>query len=332
MTLALALLFAAPSASAQDLVEVFAYPFFESEDAYNGNDGWSGGYSEDEWLGYVGDFGTYVYSTTDDNGGSFGSGDAIDNWLVHDTISVEDGAVVANIYCGDDDTMGLVFHHQGSGDYFLFTLTAQSGGGGGGSSSPFDEGASSNTAVLARISGGSAEVLDVQSFGYANQLVKIGLSFNDGVVTGWYWDDYTAGFEDVSDTLSADSESVGAGSAGFYAYDVGGNDGAFFGTPQVFAFDDDSDGVIDDLDNCEFDANPDQEDADGDGIGSACDDDEGGTDGTDGTDGINFDDTGEGGATGSPKLSACACDAGGGLASGGLLLALAGLVRRRRES
>jgi len=330
MTLALALLLAAPIASAQDTVEVFSYRFFESGQPYSGTDGWSGGYRADEWIGYEGDFGTYVYSTTDDNGGTWGSGEATDNWLVHDDIAVEDGAVTANIYSGDDDSMGVVLHHQGSGDMFIFVLTATSAGGGGGSSSPFDAGASANTAVLARISGGVSQVLNVQSFGYpASELVKIGLSFNDGVAIGWLWDDTTGTFDDRSNIVVADTESLGGGSAGFYAYDVGGSDGAFFGTPTVYAFDEDGDGIIDDDDNCEFVENADQGDADGDGIGSACDDDEGGTDGTEG--GIEFDDTGAAGATGSPELSACACDAGGGLATGGLLFALAGLVRRRRE-
>ncbi|MEM1002643.1 MAG: gliding motility-associated C-terminal domain-containing protein, partial [Bacteroidota bacterium] len=38
--------------------------------------------------------------------------------------------------------------------------------------------------------------------------------------------------------------------------------------------DDDNDGILDVDDNCQFVANPDQDDNDGDGIGDACDDDD----------------------------------------------------------
>ncbi len=336
MTAALALLLLAPAAHAQDLVPVWENDDFQEDRSYAGSGGWSGGYDADAWLGYEGETGTYVYSTTDDNGGSFGSGDAIDNWLVNESIDIEDGAITTWIYSGDDDSMGVVFHHQGADDYFLFTLTSNDSTSGG-ASSPFEEGASRGTAVLARISGGDAEVLATGRFGYdTGAIQKIGLSFNDGEVIGWFWEEADGDFGDVSETLRADADGLGGGSGGYYAYDVGGNDGAFFGNTVVYAFDDDGDGVIDDADNCEFVANEDQADGDGDGIGSACDDDEPGDDsgspgdgGTDsgGADGATL---GGGSGAGDAKLSACGCDASGGVATGGLLLGLLGLVRRRR--
>ena len=92
-----------------------------------------------------------------------------------------------------------------------------------------------------------------------------------------------------------DSDPLPAGSIGFYAYNIGGiedgDDYTFFGEVDVFAYDDDDDGVMDDEDNCEDVANEDQQDLDGDGIGSACDDDEGSGDESAGSDGGGGDRT-----------------------------------------
>ena len=356
--LALAALVSAPL-FAQDLVEVWDYNDFRDDEYYQDNDGWYGGYGDDYWLGYEGSTANYVFSTTDDNGGDWGDGDARDNWLVHEDIQVEDGMITAYIYTTDDDTMGMVFNFQDEENYYIFAVTGEAGGGGG-SSSPFDD-IGERTGVIARIDGGRAEVLAEARMTYQEGAInKLGISFNDGEIIGAFWEDYEGRPTDPDDTVEAEGDSFGVGTGGVYAYDAGGvgggSDSAAFGNIQVYQWDDDEDGVVDDDDNCEFVANPDQADADEDGIGTACDDDEptgddggadggsdGGTDdgGTDdgGTGDVGGDDSGQvPGNFADADLTSCSCSGTGrslrsGTGAAGVLLIalLAGLVRRRED-
>ncbi len=122
-----------------------------------------------------------------------------------------------------------------------------------------------------------------------------------------------------------------------------GDAGDIVAPDVIIRRDGDEDGAFDNDDNCPDDANADQGDADGDGVGDVCDDDEGETGGeetegptTDSGSGETGSDGGSGtgdgsGGQGDGDGSGCGCV--GGSASGlgaGLGLALL-LVRRRRR-
>jgi len=331
------LLLAAP-VQAQNLVEVWDYNDFETDESYAGYDGWENGYSDDIWFGYEGSTANYVFSSTDDgeDGDEFGIGGPADNWLVHEDISVEDGMITAYMWTQDDDTLGIVFGFQDENTWLVFALTGE-GGGGGGVSSPF--GASAAEGVLVKVQDGEAEVLETARMAYADSTVqRIGISFNDGEVVGLFWEDYTDELDEPFDTIEASTDGFGPGSGGVYAYNAGGTSSSQgqtgFGNIQLYQWDDDEDGVVDDEDNCEFVENPDQEDADGDGIGTACDEDEGGGSGSGSGSGSGEggDDTGGHYIEGlNGELSTCGCSGTGGLA-GGLLFAVFATFFRRRES
>ena len=359
----IALLCLTGAASAQDTILEWSYNDFETGSTYNGRDGWEGGYAADDWDGYEGESANYAISATDDDepGASPGEGGPQDNWLVHEDISMLDGMLTSIVYATDDDTVGMVFNFQDAENYYIFTLTGESGGGGGYFSNPYDE-VSGPTAMIVRVEDGDFEILETADFSYETSRVgRMAVSMNDGELVGMYWGDSGDDLDSPDETITVtDGEGAfGAGSAGVFAYNMGGDffrgeDIVAYGAFELYAFDDDGDGIADDFDNCEFEANEDQADADGDGIGSACDDDEGGDDGGDGDDGDDGGDGGgdggdgggDGGDGGDPdigfdtgltapldpdaKLSTCACSGGGG-AMGGLVLAMLAGLRRRRE-
>ncbi|RME20826.1 MAG: hypothetical protein D6798_19585 [Deltaproteobacteria bacterium] len=296
-------------ASAPDLVQVWHYDSYPDDVELDGVDGWHSGYAEDPWQGYHSSSTgiNFAASLTDDNGGSFGSGEAADNWLVNDNAEVQDGAAVSIFYTEDDDTIGLVFGWVDATNYYVLMLCGDGRGSGG--SNPIQQG---NWSGIVRIRNGTPEILAQTDRTYDSGTIQaFAVAVNDGEILAWVWPD-TATDRAPSIELSAtDPQPIaGTGRVGFYAYDAGATGAtsrALFGPIEAWAFDDDGDGVIDDEDNCEFVANADQADADGDGIGSACDDDEptggdgGGTDGG-GTDGGATDGGGTDGGSGDGGL------------------------------
>ena len=354
--------------------EVWSYEDFPSEQSVVGVDGWTAGYEEDSWLGYeVEGWGNVVFTTTDDNSeDDFGDGGAKDNWLINTQVDLDDMWLQTYAYTEDDDTLGVVFNFQNAENYYAFWLIGTRGGSDTNASNPIDYSPQVRT-VLVKVEDGDVEVLEETEQSYTRgTLMRLAAGANDERVYGIVWMDYEADASDYDIYLNhQDDDPLPRGHAGFYAYDAGGFDSdrvTLFGEITVYAYDDDADGVLDDEDNCEDTANPDQQDLDGDGIGSACDDDEGSSDdggddeGSDdgsaadagdegGDDGGGPDsggswDTGSGGgldtddglslgddrplATGG-DLTACGCSGTGG-AVGGLALALLGVVSRRRRS
>lgn len=233
-----------------------------------GRDGWRGGLSIDPWSASPPTgprAGQQLEPTTDVNssdfglGGGFGEGGAVDNWLVKGD-AARDAGVQGIFTQQDDDTVGLVLAHDGYDTFYLAGWTADSAPGPVGS-------VDGPTVFLVRVEGGAPLLLETAEAPRLGGSSGMRLNHNDGRL---------AVFLDGTLLIDAvDPRPLPAGKGGVYAYDNGPDrdGGVSFDTVAFYAFDDDDDGVIDDLDNCERDPNPRQADADADGVGYACDPD-----------------------------------------------------------
>lgn len=241
-------------------LEIWSRDTFPDQDLA-GTDGWTNGYDDDPWSGSRST--NSLLPQTDDNGGAFGDGGPHDNWLVrgpdHTNAIVQ--AVVGNL---DDDTIGLVLSHNGTGRYYLLLHTSDS------APEPISQ-VDEPALILLRIDGTNASILgrvdDVAELadppGSPMSLERRGnrlIARLDGQV--------------LIDTT--DPQPLGPGKAGAYSYDCGDEDGrnretAYISSIALLALDGDDDGVADDDDNCVDTPNPGQDDPDDDGLGSACD-------------------------------------------------------------
>ena len=296
-----------------------------------GSDGWRGGYSEDPWYAWRG----AAYSVTDDRvHGEFpgyGEGTEADNWLIRGA-AVAQGIVRLNWGTDDDDTIGLVSNHNGSGDFYMLIYSEQS------VPPPLSETDDQPELLLYRVKDGSAKVLKRVRSSYAKESNVLSLEVDDGILTASLNGDTFFAVEDTA--------PLGAGKAGMYAYNSGedgGNSSSYcwINSIDVSYVDEDDDGIPDDSDNCEAVANPDQADWNDNGVGDACGDSEpqdtGEPTDTAQPDTGSSDTDIPGGVTGNIELEAMSCGCASQPGSvqgrsrlGGLLLLLGLTVRRRR--
>lgn len=302
------MLFALTSLAVATPIEVWSEDYFEPDDSTfaDQNDDWDYSYERDPW--YAG--GGVLYSLTDDSVNN--DPQAAENWVISGE-DVQNVVVNAVLFNEDDDALGIVSNHDGKDSYYLLFHSADD-------APPMGEGVDGPTLVLWRVEGGDAEELGRERADLPEGEVDFKLSVNG--------DKLRASLDGEVLITATDSDPLGAGQAGFYAYNTGydngggGNTNAGATEIEVLAHDDDDDGVIDDVDNCEAVENPEQEDEDGDGIGDACDEDYEDPDGP-------GDDSGY---VGDEVVIEGSCGGCGGGSGGGLLaLGVLALLARRRD-
>ena len=288
-TLLLALALSATQAQAGE-VNLYDVTNFPGQGELAGMDGWENGYSGDPWWRDGG----VAASITDHNigdtpwGTTYGSGGAIDNWIVK-AGQIAQGGVEATFVNEDDDTVALVLGVNDGMDLYMAGYTKDN------APDPLG-GQSQGTLFLIRVASGNATVVDTFTLDLpVDTPHTLRVDSNDGEVS-----------VSMNGTLrisATDPAPIPAGRGGMYGYDsgeAGGGGGTTWGggggggsamyitAVRGFQFDDDDDDIVDDEDNCEFIANTDQADADNNGIGDACE----------GTTGTGTGGTGTGTATG----------------------------------
>lgn len=271
----------------------------------DGTDGWSAGYAADAWWADAYDPGdgrvTFALSLTDHN--VTDDPEAARNWLIRGE-DLRQVHVDAWLFNQDDDTIGVVFGHDGQDTWYLAAHASDS------APPPVDV-VQEPTLFLVRYEAGVGTLLasapaELDAFDFS----VLGIRANDGRIEVRL---------DGAPVLDVEEDLLPAGQVGLYAYDAGfegsGSTQALFDRIVVRWFDDDDDGVVDDQDNCEDAANAEQADADADGLGDACDGDAP-PDPEPGGDTEDPDEPDE------PVTGAGGCSCGGGTHGGGLALLL----------
>ncbi len=240
-----------------------------SSSSFSGTTAWVSSYSTDTWSAqYYGG----VWAKTDDTGGTWGSGGAINNHLVYTGDSWDDFTFDATLYQGDDDTIGLVFRFQDNSNFYLLLFPGgadyPSVGTGGTSTS------GSGTRLYSVV-GGSATLV-ASSTTSLTRLYTIDVEIvASGSDIDVYVDNNRNGVFATSEHLiDTTSTTLTTGEVGLYCYNNGNtNGGCYFDDVLVTLPDADSDTVADYEDNCPAVSNVSQADLDGDDVGDACDTD-----------------------------------------------------------
>jgi hypothetical protein len=306
-------------------VEAWNRDTFVSDAYVDGTDGWVSGFSYDPWYGtYDSQFALPVTDMNiyDVGGSAYGSGWAGDNWLIRGE-DVAEGSTYVRFLMEDDDTVGLVFCHDGQDTFYMAAWTGQS-------APPGITIGSNPILFLLRVENGVASVLGpVANANYRTDWDEVVAGQNDGVV---FVELNTQRLIEVTDP-----NPLPAGQSGLYSYDAGYDGGTndtnvYFDRIVVEWFDDDDDRVPDDIDNCETVENPEQEDGDGDGVGTACDPDEVPSDTDTGDSGDTSDSDDRPHLDGDEGVGAsCGCDGASGAGTGAAFTALLTALRLRRR-
>ncbi|MDP2307764.1 MAG: MopE-related protein [Pseudomonadota bacterium] len=235
-----------------------------SVSSFSGTGGWVSGFATDTWSTVSGGS---VYARTDDGGGTWGSGGALDNHLVYTAEAWDDFTMGVRLYSGDDDAIGVVFRYQDAGNFYLVVLSAGGFIPSSGTGGELDLSGSR----LYVVSEGSASLLASSSMTYTSSRTHDLQIITSGADIDVWFDDDDNGIYDSTDLMfsASDSTFVG-GSVGLYCYQNGNGipGGCAFDDVTVSSPDSDADGV---RDACELDA-------DGDGFdttavgGDDCDD------------------------------------------------------------
>jgi hypothetical protein len=224
------------------------------ENSFSGTDGWLSGYDRDSWSTRDS---SGVYARTDDDGGTWGSGDALDNHLVQTERAWSDFQLVVDTYQDDNDSIGVVFRFVDARNFYLFVLFGSPSWGnvaaapGSGDGDP-DLLTSFAGSILYRVRDGRAEILDNSFLSYQRAAWrKVRVTVEGSTIAAQYDADGDNVFESTEAWLEAEDTSFPEGSVGFYCYDNGGSDRACrFDNLVVSGLDADGDGQSPGLGDC----------------------------------------------------------------------------------
>jgi hypothetical protein len=275
----------AGAAQAQTVVYDEDFSNLPTNTSFSGTADWNSHYTGDNW--YITSQ-RYLAADSDNGGGTWGSGGAIDNHIVYEpsaSYALDDSTLNLTIRSTDNDTIGVVFRYTDAQNFYLFFLQGgdryPSTGNGGDS----DAGGASGSSLYA-VEQGWATLIGSSNVSYGGNWHKLRIEAVGTAIDVYFDRNRNGSFGGNDHIISVTDSTHAEGKFGAYCYDNGGGNGCLFDNFEVTVEDADGDGVLDSADNCPNTANPSQADQDGDGLGDACDGD---------VDGDGYDTTANGG-------------------------------------